>query len=98
MTRLCLAMLLAAVTGVEAHAQPLPPGHDAAPVTVSGVVRQGLTCPSLVAPEGALYTLLPVDLVTPFLGARVAVTGKPLGRSVCQQGTTLEVTEIRRAD
>jgi LysM repeat protein len=72
-------------------------GRDRGPsrgITVRGLMtREGVECPALRSDDGELYTLTgrtrdfgPGDVVT--------VTGRPVERSICQQGTTIEVERI----
>jgi LysM repeat protein len=67
-------------------------------VTVVGTItREGVECPALRGDDGRLYTLAgEVRGYRP--GDRVQVEGRPAEFSTCMQGTTIEVSRIRRAN
>lgn len=63
-------------------------------ITVRGVLTtEGIVCPVLRARQGVIYSL--AGSIEHFrTGARVCVRGKVVDRSVCQQGTTIEIEWI----
>jgi hypothetical protein len=92
--------------------QPLPPTgnmvfHQGGPMDdarlgkakrlqVTGTLtREGVECPVLRTPKGKVYTLAG-DLKGFQTGDRVTVTGSPAQASICQQGMTIEVADVRR--
>jgi len=60
------------------------------------LTREGVECPLLRTAKGAIYTLAG-DLKGFQTGARVTVTGTRAEASICQQGTTIDVQDVRRA-
>lgn len=86
--------LLASSILLVAAAQVLPPGFGAKPVTIRGMVAQGVECPVVRADDGTLYSLVPVDRAQPLMGRRVKVVGQPQGMSTCMQGLPLEIISI----
>lgn len=65
-------------------------------VRVEGVLTEGVECPAVRADDGTLYTLAgDLEGFTP--GDRVVVEGTETEVSVCMQGTTLAVNDIRAA-
>lgn len=75
-------------------------GDDAASrrLTVTGTLTgEGVSCPALRGDDGRLYTLAG-DLDGYRRGDRVEVRGVRAQASICQQGTTIEVTRIRSAE
>lgn len=73
------------------------PGLPARGFSVSGLLtREGVECPALRSADGELYTLS--GSIRGFrAGDTVTVTGRPTQRSLCQQGTTIEVERIEQA-
>ncbi|KQT69631.1 MULTISPECIES: LysM peptidoglycan-binding domain-containing protein [unclassified Aureimonas] len=65
--------------------------------TVSGLLtREGVECPALRSADGELYTLSGrIGGFRP--GDTVTVSGRPTQRSICQQGTTIEVERIEQS-
>ena len=95
-------LVLMAATAVHACASsPTSPAEvTAAPsgqvMTVAGVLtNEGAECPAMRADDGGVYTLLG-DLKGFRPGDRVRVVGTRQEVSVCQQGITLQVTQITR--
>lgn len=75
-------------------------GRDRGPdrgFSVSGLLtREGVECPALRSADGELYTLS--GALRGFrAGDSVTVTGRPTQRSLCQQGTTIEVETIEES-
>lgn len=67
-------------------------------MTVIGTVtREGVECPAVRGDDGRLYTLAG-DIRGFRPGDRIRVEGRPADFSTCMQGTTIEVSRIRRAD
>ena len=98
-TLLPILLLALALTGV-AGAQTENPGQgdENRAVRVTGVLTdEGVECPALRGDDGQLYTLTPRDLQGFQVGDRVTVVGKAAEISFCQQGTTLEVKNIKAA-
>lgn len=60
------------------------------------LAREGTDCPILRTPKGRSYTLAG-DLKGFQTGARVTITGTQAQASICQQGLTIEVENVRRA-
>lgn len=70
-----------------------PPGQV---IRVDGVLTsEGAECPAMRADDGSVYTLLG-DLRGFSSGDRVRVEGRRQEISTCQQGITLQVTQIMR--
>ena len=71
-------------------------GNDATTVCVRGTLTdEGVECQALRAESGKLYTLTG-DLGEFGVGNEVYVAGTVAGISICQQGTTINVTWIGR--
>lgn len=72
-------------------------GDDDAPLVVTGVLtNEGVECPALRTDNGRLYTL--AGSTSGFsAGDRVRVRGSRAEMSICQQGTTINVSKIERA-
>lgn len=91
-------LALAALLATPAQAQPTPAEKKSDVVHVTGTLTdEGVECPALRGDDGQLYTLTPRDLQGFSVGDRVRVTGKLAERSFCQQGTTIEVKNIKAA-
>ncbi len=91
-TRLVL-MAAAMLTAPAAHAQA-----DTV-IVVGTLTGEGVECPAMQGDDGALYTLTPrsaIGLVA--AGARIRVEGRIAEISLCQQGTTIEVTKVEMAE
>ena len=71
--------------------------EEARAVKVVGTLSdEGVECRAMRGDDGALYTLTPETALGLFqAGARVKVTGTVAEISTCQQGTTIEVTNIK---
>lgn len=69
-------------------------------VTMIGTLAAGgVECPALRGDDGVLYTLTPRSVTAGLdIGERVRVDGKLAEVSMCQQGTTIEVTRLEKAD
>jgi hypothetical protein len=65
-------------------------------ITVVGTLSdEGAECPALRGDDRKLYTLTPRSALGLFqAGTRVKVTGIVAEISICQQGTTIEVTTV----
>lgn len=64
-------------------------------VVVGTLTDEGAECPAMRADDGTLYTLTPRNaLGLTQIGARVRIEGTVAEISICQQGTTIEVTRI----
>ncbi len=59
------------------------------------LTREGVECPVLRTAKGRIYTLAG-DLKGWKTGDRVTVTGALAQGSTCQQGTTIDVQDVRR--
>ncbi len=88
---------------VDGQAAPGPAPVPAAPLAGKGkrlqmtgtLTGDGVECPTFRTPQGRIYTL--AGGTKGFhAGDRVTVTGTLGSASVCQQGMTLEVEDIRR--
>ena len=92
-TRLALAIAAAAFFSFAASAH-------AEEITVVGTINaDGVECTAMTGDDGTLYTLTPRDAVglAPS-GTRLKVTGTIAEISLCQQGTTIEVTKVEPAE
>jgi hypothetical protein len=64
------------------------------PLRVTGRLTQGVECPALRTADGKIYTLAG-NLKGWKTGDRVTVTGTLAQASTCQQGTTIDVKDVR---
>lgn len=72
-------------------------GGDDAEMVVTGVLtREGVECPALRGDDGRLYTLAG-STGTHGPGDRLTVRGSRAEASICQQGTTINVSSIEGA-
>ncbi len=68
-------------------------------ISVVGVLTsEGAECQALRGDDGELYTLARGNMLIPEVGARVRVKGTVAEISICQQGITINVTEIAPAE
>jgi hypothetical protein len=72
--------------------------RDGSVVSVEGeITADGVTCLAMRSDDGAVYTLVGHDMLADLQpGTRVYVEGIEPDVSICQQGTTLEVTLIEQ--
>lgn len=83
--------------GEERRRPGRPDRPQAERVSVTGVLsNEGATCPTLRGEDGRLYSLAG-DLAGYRGGDRVAITGRTAEMSVCMQGTTISIDQIRPA-
>lgn len=73
---------------------------DSGEVTVVGTLSdEGVECAAMRGDDGTLYTLTGQGtLGYGAAGTRVSVTGKIADISICQQGTTIEVSSVEPAE
>ena len=71
-----------------------------AAVTVTGTLTdEGVQCQALRGNDGALYTIRRTNAVRALrAGDRIRVEGKTAEVSICQQGITIDVTRLEKAD
>lgn len=82
------ATLTVRTAGAPLHAEP------GAPVEIIGTLTdEGIECPALRTPDGALYTLTGHSAGLE-AGDRVRVVGLVAGESFCQQGVTISAARI----
>jgi hypothetical protein len=94
---LCLAAMPAVKAGAVLTEAADAPGASIRTVVVVGtLVDGGAECQALAGDDGETYTLTG-DLGGYSVGDRVRVVGRAAEFSFCQQGTTLEVRNIRPA-
>jgi hypothetical protein len=78
--------------------QDPPAGQDRRAVTLEGeVTAEGVECLAMRGQDSALYTLIGHSMLEQLEpGAWIYVEGVEVDYSICQQGTTLEVTHVER--
>ena len=76
---------------------PTPPNVPDTITVVGTLTDEGATCQAMRGDDGRLYTLVG-NTVEGQSGERVRVLATRVQRSICQQGTTLEVVRLRRLD
>jgi hypothetical protein len=91
------AVALIAVTVAFGASQAQSGGGE---VTVVGTLSdEGVECAAMRGDDGTLYTLTGQGtLGYGAAGTRVSVTGKIAEISMCQQGTTIEVSSVKPAE
>lgn len=67
---------------------------DGRRLRVRGRVQEGPECPYLETPDGDVYSLVSEGQTIP-VGHDVEASGYAAGLSICQRGTTLDVTDFR---
>jgi len=87
-------MLLAALLSAFAQAQ------TSRAVAVTGTLTDaGVQCQAVQGDDGVLYTIRRTPAVRQLrAGDRIKVTGAIAELSICQQGVTIDVTTIERAE
>lgn len=80
----------------RAVSDPFVVGAPGDAVSLHGTLTdEGVECPAMRDPAGALYTLATTDLEWG-PGTQVMVRGTIAGASTCMQGTTIDVSNIER--
>lgn len=87
-------MLLAALLSVVAQAQ------TSRTIAVTGTLTDaGVQCQAVQGDDGVLYTIRRTPAVRQLqAGDRIKVTGPVAELSICQQGVTIDVATIERAE
>jgi hypothetical protein len=77
-----------------------PLHSEAAAVTITATLTdEGVECQALRGDDGTLYTIRRSNAVRAFrTGDRVRVEGNTAEISICQQGVTIDVTRLTKAD
>ena len=97
-------LLAASVAGGLTFAPGLAPLAAAAEpgttITVVGTLTdEGVTCGAMRGDDGVLYTFGRTATIRSFrTGDRIKIEGKVAAVSICQQGTTVVVTRVEKAE